>query len=227
MWRFKRTIKNIWEYLIAIFSLPHFLTVLCLLVFAIISLTISYSYRNEATFLSSVFSNIFAGLITGIAVCLISGFKNIFTYGLEEKIRWLKSVNSDYLNFKKHYRKVLLKVETDDISYKDLYDEIYDVLCYGNNIATMIAQSQHNKKLPFNPYKYFLKRLKFDAVEQMKLNNETRNKILNIEMNTLTNKQLREIFSDMENSLFVLNATILSKVKDLEIKQNILNKFIF
>ena len=80
MWKFKRAIKEIWEYLIAILSLPHLLTVLCFLSSEVISLKISYHYRNEAAFLSSVFSNIFAGLITGIAVCLISGIKNITTY---------------------------------------------------------------------------------------------------------------------------------------------------
>ena len=227
MWKFKRIIKRIWEYLIAIFSLPHFLTVLCLLIAAVISLKISYNYRNEAAFLSSVFSNIFAGLITGIAVCLISGIKNITTYRLEGKIWWLNSVHSDCLKFNKHYREVLQKVGKDDISEEELYDEIYDVLCDGNNIAAMIAQSQYDKKLAFNPYKYFLKRLKFDAIEQMKNNNEIRDKVMNINMSTLTHKQLRGIFDDMEHSLFSLNAAILSKVKDFEIKQNISNKFIF
>jgi len=101
------------------------------------------------------------------------------------------------------------------------------VLCDGNNIAATIAQSQYDKKLAFNPYKYFLKRLKFDAVEQMKKNNETRDKVMNIDMSMLTHKQLREIFDEMEHSLFTLNAAILSKIKDFEIKQNISNKFIF
>ena len=227
MRKFKRTIKRVWEYLIAIFSLPHFLTVLCLMISALISLKISYHYRNEAAFLSSVFSNIFAGLITGIAVCLISGIKNITTYSLEGKIRWLNSVHSDCLKFNQHYREVLQKVAKDDISDEELYDEIYDVLCDGNNIAATIAQSQYDKKLAFNPYKYFLKRLKFDAVEQMKKNNETRDKVMNIDMSMLTHKQLREIFDEMEHSLFTLNAAILSKIKDFEIKQNISNKFIF
>lgn len=227
MRKFKIAIKRIGEYLIAIFSLPHFLTALCLLIFAVISLKVSYYYRNEATFLSSVFSNIFAGLITGIAVCLISGIKNITTYSFEGKIRWLNSVHSDCLEFNKHYQEVLQKVGKDDISDEELYGEIYDVLCDGNNIAATIAQSQYDKKLSFNPYKYFLKRLKFDAVEQMKNNNETRDKVMNIDMNTLTHKQLREIFDDMEHSLFTLNTAILSKIKDFEIKQNISNKFIF
>ena len=61
----------------------------------------------------------------------------------------------------------------------------------------------------------------------MKNNNETRDKVMNIDMRTLTHKQLREIFDDMEHSLFTLNAAILSKVKEFEIKQKISNKFIF
>ena len=153
MWKFKKTIKELWEYTLAIFSLPHFLTVIILLLLATVSLMISYCFRGEATFLSSVFSNIFAGLITGFAVCLISGVKNIAAFNIEGKIKWLNGVHLDYLKFNKHYRDVLLKVGKPGISDEELYDDIYDVLCDGNNIASTIAQSQFDKTLPFNPYK--------------------------------------------------------------------------
>ena len=227
MRKFKKTIKELWGYTLAIFSLPHFLTVIILLLLAAVSLMISYCFREEATFLSSVFSNIFAGLVTGIAVCLISGVKNIAAFNIEGKIKWLNSVHLDYLNFNKHYRGVLQKIGKTGISDEELYDEIYDVLCDGNNIASTISQSQFDKALPFNPYKYFLKKLKFDAVEQMKRNNETRDAVMSIDMHTLTHKRFREIFDDMEYSLFSLNATVVSKIKELEIKENITKKFIF
>lgn len=227
MWKYKKTIRGLWEYMLAIFSLPHFVTVIILLLMAAVSLMISYDFRVEATFLSSVFSNIFAGLVTGIAVCVISGVKNIAIYNIEGKIKWLNSVHLDCLKFNKHYRSVLKKIEKSDISDEDLYDEIYDVLCDGNNIASTISQSQFDKKLSFNPYKYFLKKLKYDAVDQMKRNNEIRDTIISLDMQTLTHKRYREIFGDMEHSLFALNATVISKIKELEIKQNIANKFIF
>lgn len=227
MWKFKKTIKGLWGYTLTLFSLPHFLTVIILLLLAAVSLMISYHFRVDATFLSSVFSNIFAGLVTGIAVCIISGVKNISMYNIEGKIRWLNSVHIDYLKFNKHYRSVLQKIGKSDISDEQLYDEIYDMLCDGNNIASTISQSQFDKTLSFNPYKYFLKKMKFDAVDQIKRNNETRDIIMSLDMHTLTHRRFREIFDDMEHSLFSLNATVISKIKELEIKQNIASKFIF
>lgn len=227
MWKFKKTIKELWGHTLAIFSLPHFLTVIILLLLAAVSLMISYYFQDEATFLSSVFSSIFAGLVTGIAVCLISGVKNIVAFNIEGKISWLNSVHLDYLKFNKHYRNVLQKIGKPGISDEELYDEIYDVLCDGNNISSTISQSQFDKTLSFNPYKYFLKKLKFDAVEQMKCNNKTRDAVMSLDIHTLTHKRFREIFEDMEHSLFALNATVVSKIKELEIKQNITKKFIF
>lgn len=56
---------------------------------------------------------------------------------------------------------------------------LYDVACDGINIAATIAQSQYDKELSFNPYKYFWKRLKYDVIEEMKRNNETRDKVMN------------------------------------------------
>lgn len=46
-------------------------------------------------------------------------------------------------------------------------------------------------------------------------------------MDTVTTQYLREIFNEMERSLFVINGSIVLKIKELEIKQNISNRFIF
>jgi hypothetical protein len=166
-------------------------------------------------------------LVTGIAVYIISGVKNIFVYSTEGKIKWLNSIHSDYLSFNNHYKSTLQKIGQKEFSSEELYNQIYDLLCEGNNIPATIAQSQYDKKLSFNPYKFFLKTLKYDAVQQMKLNNETRDIIMDLDTSRLTPKRFLEIFDNMEHSLFLLNASIISKIKELEITQNISNKSIF
>ena len=201
--------------------------VICLLVLSIISIQIAYNYYETNSFLSSIFSNIFAGLVTGIAICLISGIKQINIYSIEGKIACLRDTHDDILKFYKHYHDMLQMVNDSTISKEKLYDEIYDVLCDGNNINVIISQSQYNKSLPFNLYEYFVKELKYDAVDYINKNEIIRENIIKINMNTITHKQLIDIFNEMEHSLFILNNTIISKIKELEIKKNILNKFIF
>lgn len=46
-------------------------------------------------------------------------------------------------------------------------------------------------------------------------------------MDTFTHKQMRGIFDAMEHSLFTLNATVISKTKEFEVKQDISNKMEF
>lgn len=219
--------KKIWKKFEIIIVLPQFITVLILLALALISILVSYYCYISAPFLSSIFSNIFAGLITGIAVCLISGIKQINSYKIEGKIVWLHSIHDDFLKFNKHYGEMLRMVNDPAITKEKLYDEIYDVLCEGNNINVTISQSQHNKALPFNPYHFFAKELKYDAIEHKKKNDVIREEIFNINVETITSQRLREIFKEMEHSLFILNGSIVSKITELEIKQSISNRFIF
>ena len=212
--------KKILKTLKIIIVLPQFITVIILLALSLISIQVSHNCYISNPFLSSIFSNIFAGLVTGIAVCLISGIKQINTYRIEGKIAWLNSIHDDFLKFNNHYREMLRMVNAPAITKEKMYDEIYDVLCDGNNINVTISQSQHNKTLPFNPYRFFLKELKYDAIEHKKKNDMTREEILNINMDTVTSQSLREIFKEMEHSLFILNGSIVSKIRELEIKQS-------
>ncbi|MBP1566002.1 MAG: hypothetical protein J6A58_09655 [Oscillospiraceae bacterium] len=219
--------KKIWKKFKKIIVLPQFITVVILLSLAFISIQASHYCYISNPFLSSIFSNIFAGLITGIAVCLISGIKQINTFRIEGKIAWLHSIHDDFLKFNKHYGEMLRMVNDPAITKEKLYDEIYDVLCEGNNINVTISQSQHNKALPFNPYHFFAKELKYDAIEHKKKNDIIREEIFNINVETITSQRLREIFKEMEHSLFILNGSIASKITELEIKQSISNRFIF
>ena len=148
-------------------------------------------------------------------------------YKTDGKIAWLRGIHNDFLKFNSHYKEMLRKVNDSTITTTELYNEIYDVLCEGNDINAIISQSQHNKSLPFNPYVFLKKELNYDAVEHKKKNDITHEKITNINMDTVTTQYLREIFNEMERSLFVINGSIVLKIKELEIKQNISNRFIF
>ena len=205
------------------FSLPHLMITLFVMILSALSLLLSIDLRVVAPFASSVLSNVFAGLITGIVLCLISSVKAISVYKTECIIIWLRELNSEFLSFNQLHHKMMFDKKEDFESDDKYYDFIYDVLCAGACVTTKISQGQFDVSLPFNPYKYCKRHFKYDAITILKKNEETREKILDINTATITKNELRIIFDDMENSLFELNANALSKIKELEAKKKALS----
>lgn len=210
-----------------IITLPQSITVIILIALSILSIIISNILYASDPYMSSIFSNIFAGLVTGIAICLISGIKQINAYKLEGTITWLRNIHKDCLKFLTHYRKTLLMFNEPTVSRENLYNEIYDVLCEGNDINIVISQSRFNKSLPFNPYKFFVNELGYDAIKHSDINEDVHDTIWSIDIDNMTELDIREIFKEMEHSLFLLNGSILAKISELEIKQNMANRFVF
>lgn len=116
--------------------------------------------------LSSILSNIFAGLITGIAICLISGLRTLTIYRIKGKIEWLDQLHKDCLEFMR-YHSELLKTKFDDLD--KLYNKMYDTICMAGSINSTISQSQFNKKLSFNAIKFCEKELNYDLEENKNL----------------------------------------------------------
>ena len=55
-WKLKRNIKNFCAYVGVLFQLPHFWTIIILIVLAIISLIVSYNLQENYPFSSAVFA---------------------------------------------------------------------------------------------------------------------------------------------------------------------------
>lgn len=222
-----RTIKNSAMKVVQIIKLPQCITVLILFILSALSIIASKITCDINPFLSSVLSNVFAGLVTGIAICLISGIKNTFNYYTECKIAFLKELHSECLKFINMYRELTSKANRQTNSDDNLFDEIYDVLCQGNNVDAMISQSQFDKAKAFNPYKFFKQDMNYDAIEHMKANETLREKVLLIDGAAISGKELVELFFDMEKNIFKLNSQILVKIKEYEIRQTLSQKTIF
>ena len=104
---------------------------------------------------------------------------------------------------------MLFKNEEEFKNEEVLYNYIYDTLCYGENINVTISQGRFKESLPFNPYEYFKKKFKYDAVSHSEENSELREKILVLEVSNITSKELRILFENMYKQLFILNGGIL------------------
>ena len=68
------------------FSFPNVWVSVCIGIFAVASIIASkYLLLEGNTFESSVFSNIFAGLLTGFVISLLSGVKAVYSSYLEAR----------------------------------------------------------------------------------------------------------------------------------------------
>ena len=204
-------------------TLPHIWVMLVILVTAIIVCYFSYITTKTEPFLSSILANIFAGLVTGVVVSLIAAIKTMSIYRTENIIVWLENLNKSYLEFNKKQRKLLTYKVGDFQDTDELYEYIYDTLCCGQEINSTISQGQFKSELPFNPYKYCIKALGYDAVEHTKVNNALRDKISGLNMSGLSENEVRTLFKDMDDALFSLNGDVLSKTTELKTKRKALN----
>lgn len=215
--RFNFMKKKIGRFLRIYFKLPHIWILFIILILSFIFLIVSIYYKND-NLIFSICSNVFAGLITGLVISLISTIKEISLYVTNSKKVWLSDIHNQCLKFFEDSKKLYFFKNTDFSSEEKLYDRIYGLLCLGNNINISISQSEFNETLPFNTYKFLKKEFNYDSIECQKINEGLREKIMEIDVFTLSGKKIRELFKQMDNSIMDLNSKVLNKIKELELK---------
>lgn len=217
-YKLKQIGKNIKLYA----CLPHFWILGIILVLSIIACMISVACMESKPFLSSVFANIFAGLVTGIVISLISTIKSITLYRTECLIEWLDLLHKDILKYIGMYQKMVFRSQS-DFDDETFYNHIYDTLCCGNNINVTISQGRFNRSLPFNSYKYMKKRFEYDAIDCSSNNEKLREQIMTLEVKTVTNNELRDLFKDMDRQLNILNGKIIKHITYLKTRKKAIN----
>lgn len=216
----KYRLKELWKRIKLYYSLPHFWVVGMVLLLSVAVFMLSVLFKDSNPFLSSMFANIFAGLITGLVISLISAIKTMSLYRTECLIKWLNRLHEDILEYMGMHRKLMLfKNEEEFKNDEVLYNYIYDTLCCGENINVTISQGRFKESLPFNPYEYFMKEFKYDAVSHSEENSELREKIMVLEVSNITSKELRILFENMYKQLFILNGEILKHITNLEARK--------
>lgn len=220
----KYRLKKLWKRIRLYFTLPHFRVAGIVLLLSVAVFMLSVLFKDTNPFLSSVFSNIFAGLITGLVISLISAIKAMSLYRTECLIKWLIRLHEDILEYMKMHRKLMFFKNEEEIKNDEaLYNYIYDTLCCGENINVTISQGRFKESLPFNPYEYFKKEFKYDAVSHSEENSKLREKIMVLEVSNITNEELRILFENMDKQLFILNSEILKQITNLEARKKAIN----
>lgn len=207
----KDGLKAFWVYM----SLPNVWILLLIIILSAIALILSIMFNDTNNFLCSLFLSIFTGFVTGVVICLISTIKSIWLYKTESKIKWIDEIHTQYMEFnKKYYKLFISKREFDN---DKTYDEVYDLLCMGNNISVSISQDRYDKKIPFNPYKYCKNSFGFDAEFVMDSNENIRNSII-YNYYGLSVKELQDLFKKLEKPLFLLNSDLIREKDNLLVK---------
>lgn len=191
-----------------------------LLAISIMCLLISLNTANETV--SSILSNVFAGLITGIAICLISGLRGVTSYHIKGKIEWLENLHNECFDFIEKHRKLLLLDLSDNNS---ACEKIYDIICVATNINVNISQSQFNKKLCFDVIKFCKKELNYDWEKTQNIYAKVREEILILDVRTTTRKNIIKMFYEVNSIILRLNHAISSKLDELKTQQNMINRF--
>lgn len=220
----KYRLKKLWRRIYLYMKLPHFWVLGIVLLLSIGFFFLSVFYKDSNPFLSSLFANIYAGLITGLVISLISAIKAMSLYKTECLIRWLNCLHEDILKYMEMHRKLMLFKNDEELkSDEALYNYIYDTLCQGESINVTISQGRFKESLPFNPYEYFKKEFKYDAVIHSKENGILREKIMALAVSNITGKELRRLFENMDKQLFILNGEILKHITTLESRRKAMN----
>lgn len=137
-------------------SFPQVWLFLTILIFTVIALVLSFSIADEK--LASLFSNVFAGLVTGLVLSGLSGTRQIYLAVQKQKIEWINTLQKKI----SEYRNITNKFIADDYDPAERGDFIYDMGCYANWIKDYIVQSSFDKRIPFDTIKYCEKNYDFN-----------------------------------------------------------------
>lgn len=208
-------------------SFPHFILCGVIIAVSIIMIILSYVlYKSGKDFQSSLFANVFAGLLTGLIICLLSGVKQFYIARLQSKKIWLAHIHKmimDYKSLLVELRKKQFNVYND---CEELFDFIYDIDSHANWINQEILQSQFDKLLSFNPTKYCKQYFNYDAYAFVKDFEDLHYNILEIETNNPTKKEILNYFEGINRIFMSLNANICNSIREIEIRLKIANRSI-
>lgn len=219
IFKIKQFFRNAKYRVSLIFSFPHFWICILIILLAIVSLWISHAlYRSHQDFLFSIFANIFAGLVTGLIICLLSGVKQFYIAKLKNKKNWLEHIRtmvSDYIDL---YHKLAEKQFTTFDGTEELFNFIYDVGSHANWINDDILQSTFDKSLSFNPREYCKKYLNYDAYALVDEFSKLHDYLYEVDINFPSKKDILCYFEKVHKNLMRLHSNAYRQLRDIEIR---------
>lgn len=201
------------------FRLPHVFVGVIIFGAAVVSLIAAIILHNQKLeFASSILANIFAGLITGLIICLISGIKQKTTVDMNEKKEWLQKLSVLLKIYFADYDK-LVRLNFDKFNGdENLYIFFYDAHTHANDVNTEILQKQFDKNIDFSPRNYCKETLQYDAEALMDTFEDLHAFVEHIDIDCPSSKEILEHFNTVHSKLKALNSSIYTEIRELDSK---------
>lgn len=201
------------------FSFPHIKAACFILVLTLITLAGSlYLDYIEAAFWSSILANLFAGLVTGLILCVISGSKQRTIAELQNKLSFLKELHEEILAYFKAYHNMLSASFEKSEKDSSQYDLIYEADTRANWANSVISQGKFRDILSFNPCDYCKEVFGYDAEEMNNTNSALHEYVLMVEFNKPTKSEVLKEFEGVDKPIRKLNFAIVKEIAALELK---------
>lgn len=214
--KMKKFLQKVRAQFSLVFSLPSLWVALVILACAIISVLISKKLdEQDSAFASSVFSNIFAGLITGFALSILSGVKAVYIAYLEARYDWLEEAHIMLLDFNSMHHKLLSASKMTNVEFSD---KAYDTGARANWVNDKIIQGTFDKTKWFDPPKYFLKHYDYDCMKMSETLEAFRESLFSVGFDSEKRSEDIELFRPIINVMMNLNGKILKDMKLIKIR---------
>ena len=207
--------------------LPHVLVSIIIFSAACVSLVAAMILHNlTLEFASSILANIFAGLITGLIICLISGIKQKTTVDINEKKEWLQKLSVLIKIYFADYDK-LVRLKFDKFNGdENLYIFFYDAHTHANDVNTEILQRQFDKNIDFSPRDYCKETLHYDAEALIDAFEDLHIFVEHIDIDCPSSKEILAHFNTVHTKLKALNSSIYIEIRELDDKLSKMHKSI-
>mgnify|MGYP006970848369 CR=1 FL=1 len=212
----KRKLKKVLTTIKNITSFPVFWVAISIFVLSVISLFVSLAYESIGkTYESSMYNNVFTGLLTGLVLSILSGVKSVYAAYMEARLNWLEETHKMILDHLNEERKLWsAQNETDEI----FFNVAYDTASKANWVNDRITQSTFEKVKWFEPQKYFKKHYNYDCFEANKIMSDMHD-FLRYECNEpMDRKTVKAKIKNLSNLLMSLNRNILSDMDSIKVK---------
>lgn len=225
----KYKVKNFFRRIVRWVSIyikfPHLWIAVIILFFSIIALLISIHLNTYGIqYWSSIFANIFAGLITGLIICLIAGVKQISIVQLKSKRQFLVELAANIEQYRQAYDELRSKNFSQCDEIDGLFDLIYDVGVFANDVNSFVQRASFDETLGFQPVEYCKKHLNYDAFSLAHIYQELHDHLWLIEAENLGKREIVQYFDVVNRKLRALNHVAYQKIRELDVLLEAINR---
>lgn len=199
------------------FAFPHIYVAILIFIIALIALSISLSaYHADNDLLFSISSNIFAGLLTGLIICLIGCVKQIFITQLQRKkafISELQKLLNEYFQLRNELTQMSFQSFNNS---EELFSFIYDTGAHANWVNEFIIQSCFNKNPPIRSIEYCKEHFDYDALALEDVYADLHMNLYESDIQHQTKKQVLSYFSEADKQLRKLNSMVQQELSNID-----------